>query len=97
MLLTVHGRYDGAIAHRCQPRHSLPCSRPSSPPLSAAGCARRFTQELAAFELKPTYEDVFPGESRTVEEYLQQVHEMTVISAIQVRVLGFRADLRVQT
>lgn len=54
---------------------------------------RRFTQELAAFELKPTYEDVFPEESRTVEEYLQQVHEMTVISAIQVQVLWFNTPV----
>ena len=45
----------------------------------------RYTQELATLELKPMYEDVFQTESCTVEEYLQQVHEMTVITAIQVR------------
>ncbi len=35
-------------------------------------------------ELKPTYEDLFQVENSTVEEYLDQLHEMTVLSAIQV-------------
>ncbi len=48
-----------------------------------AARVRRFTQELQALELRPTYEDVFQAEASTVEEYLQQVHQMTVISAIQ--------------
>jgi hypothetical protein len=45
---------------------------------------RRFMRELQSFELKPSYEDVFQVETSTVEEYLQQMHEMTVITAIQV-------------
>lgn len=36
-------------------------------------------------ELKTSYEDVFQVESSSVDEYLQQVHEMTVVTAIQVR------------
>ena len=52
---------------------------------NASTCAaRRFTQEVQALELRLTYEDVFQVEASTVEEYLQQVHQMTVISAIQV-------------
>ena len=44
----------------------------------------RLTQALQTFDLTPAYEDVFQVETGTVEEYLQQVHEMTVITAIQV-------------
>ena len=39
---------------------------------------------LQTVELKPTYEDVFQAESSSVEEFLQQMHEMTVVTAIQV-------------
>ena len=39
---------------------------------------------LQTVDLKPTYEDIFQAESSSVEEYLQQMHEMTVITAIQV-------------
>ncbi|KAJ4977890.1 hypothetical protein NE237_008670 [Protea cynaroides] len=35
------------------------------------------------FFLKTTFEDVFPAEATSVEEYLQQVHEMVMVSAIQ--------------
>ncbi|KAK9828502.1 hypothetical protein WJX72_000423 [[Myrmecia] bisecta] len=44
---------------------------------------RKLTRALQTFELKPTYEDVFEVETSTVEEYLQQMHQMTVITAIQ--------------
>ncbi|KAI4341250.1 hypothetical protein MLD38_025995 [Melastoma candidum] len=36
-----------------------------------------------SFYLKTTFEDVFPVEATSLEEYLQQVREMTLISAIQ--------------
>ena len=39
---------------------------------------------LQTVELKPTYEDVFQVEGSSLEEYLQQVHEMTVVTAIEV-------------
>ncbi|GAB2227958.1 hypothetical protein Droror1_Dr00009787 [Drosera rotundifolia] len=45
--------------------------------------AEQLARDLKSFELKTTYEDVFPAEAATVEEYLQQVHEMWMISAIQ--------------
>lgn len=44
---------------------------------------RKLTQALQTFELRPTYEDVFAVETATVEEYLQQVHEMISVTAIQ--------------
>ncbi|BBN03469.1 nuclear pore complex protein Nup93 [Marchantia polymorpha subsp. ruderalis] len=45
--------------------------------------ADQLTRDLKSFELKTTFEDVFPVEATSVEEYLQQVHEMSMISAIQ--------------
>ncbi|OAY82065.1 Nuclear pore complex protein NUP93A [Ananas comosus] len=45
--------------------------------------AEQLARDLKSFELKTTFEDVFPSEATTVEEYLQQVHEMAMISAIQ--------------
>ncbi|CAI9765651.1 unnamed protein product [Fraxinus pennsylvanica] len=45
--------------------------------------AEQLARDLKSFELKTTYEDVFPAEATTVEEYLQQVHEMAMISAVQ--------------
>lgn len=45
--------------------------------------AEQLARDLKSFELKTTYEDVFPSEATTVEEYLQQVHEMVMLSAIQ--------------
>ena len=45
--------------------------------------ADRLTQDLRSFELKTTFEDVFPVDAASVEEYLQHVHEMTVLAAIQ--------------
>ncbi|XVF31296.1 hypothetical protein REPUB_Repub16aG0133800 [Reevesia pubescens] len=45
--------------------------------------AEQLTRDLKSFELKTTFEDVFPAEATSVEEYLQQVHEMAMVSAIQ--------------
>ncbi|KAJ6677231.1 NUCLEAR PORE COMPLEX PROTEIN NUP93 NUCLEOPORIN NUP93 DEAD EYE PROTEIN [Salix viminalis] len=43
----------------------------------------QLARDLKSFELKTTFEDVFPAEATSVEEYLQQVHEMAMVSAIQ--------------
>lgn len=45
--------------------------------------AEQLARDLKSFELKTTFEDVFPSEAATVEEYLQQVHEMAMVSSIQ--------------
>lgn len=45
--------------------------------------AEQLARDLKSFELKTTYEDVFPAEATTVEEYLQQVREMAMVSAVQ--------------
>nr|XP_009384164.1 PREDICTED: nuclear pore complex protein NUP93A [Musa acuminata subsp. malaccensis] len=45
--------------------------------------AERLARDLKSFELKTTFEDVFPSEATTVEEYLQQIHEMAMVSSIQ--------------
>ncbi|KAH0912289.1 hypothetical protein HID58_035610 [Brassica napus] len=45
--------------------------------------AEQLSRDLRSFELKTTFEDVFPAEATSVEEYLQQVHEMAMVSAIQ--------------
>lgn len=45
--------------------------------------AEHLARDLKSFELKTTFEDVFPAEATSVEEYLQQVHEMAMVSAIQ--------------
>jgi len=45
--------------------------------------ADQLSRDLKSFELKTTFEDVFPAETTSVEEYLQQVHEMAMVSAIQ--------------
>ncbi|EPS74431.1 hypothetical protein M569_00320 [Genlisea aurea] len=45
--------------------------------------AEQLARDLKSFELNTTFEDVFPSEATTVEEYLQQVHEMTMLSAIE--------------
>ncbi|URD90802.1 Nup93/Nic96 [Musa troglodytarum] len=45
--------------------------------------AERLARDLKSFELKTTFEDVFPSEATTVEDYLQQIHEMTMVSSIQ--------------
>ncbi|KAJ4971433.1 hypothetical protein NE237_004532 [Protea cynaroides] len=45
--------------------------------------AEQLARDLKSFQLKTTFEDVFPAEATSVEEYLQQVHEMVMVSAIQ--------------
>ncbi|XP_019457997.1 PREDICTED: nuclear pore complex protein NUP93A-like isoform X1 [Lupinus angustifolius] len=45
--------------------------------------AEQLAKDLKSFELKTTFEDVFPVEATSVEEYLQQVHEMAMVSAVQ--------------
>ncbi|KAG8367873.1 hypothetical protein BUALT_Bualt16G0117900 [Buddleja alternifolia] len=45
--------------------------------------AEQLARDLKSFELKTTFEDVFPAEATTVEEYLQQVREMAMLSAVQ--------------
>lgn len=45
--------------------------------------AEQLANDLKSFELKTTFEDVFPIEATTVEEYLQQIHEMAMVSAVQ--------------
>ncbi|XP_010427605.1 PREDICTED: nuclear pore complex protein NUP93B [Camelina sativa] len=45
--------------------------------------ADQLSRDLKSFELKTTFEDVFPADATSVEEYLQQVHEMAMVSAIQ--------------
>ncbi|CAN6716522.1 unnamed protein product [Malus baccata var. baccata] len=45
--------------------------------------AEQLARDLKSFELKTTFEDVFPSEATTVEEYLQQVHQMAMVSALQ--------------
>ncbi|KAG0496635.1 hypothetical protein HPP92_001177 [Vanilla planifolia] len=45
--------------------------------------AEQLARDLKSFQIKTTFEDVFPSEATTVEEYLQQVHEMAMVSAIQ--------------
>ena len=51
---------------------------------------RRYNRDLLELELHPTHEDVFT-EATTVDEYLQQVHESTVVSAIQVQLYELHA------
>eukprot|EP00899_Mesostigma_viride_P012822 jgi/Mesvir1/21540/Mv03981-RA.2 len=40
-------------------------------------------RDLRSFELKTMFEDVFPVEASTVEDYLRQVHEMSLLTSIQ--------------
>lgn len=47
-------------------------------------CTSRYNRDLLELELRPTHEDVFQSQPSTVDEYLQQVHESTVVTAIQV-------------
>lgn len=44
----------------------------------------RLDRALESVELKPTYEDLFQVENSSVEDYLKQMHELTVLTAIQV-------------
>lgn len=45
--------------------------------------ASRLTQEVVSLEIQPTIEDVFHAETTSVEEYLQQVEESTLLATIQ--------------
>eukprot|EP00850_Spirogloea_muscicola_P020312 SM000212S06905 [mRNA] locus=s212:235478:240905:+ [translate_table: standard] len=45
--------------------------------------ADQLTHDLHSFELKTSFEDVFPVEATSVDEYLQQIHEMAILSAIE--------------
>ncbi|KAM5558706.1 nuclear pore complex protein NUP93A-like [Rosa sericea] len=45
--------------------------------------AEQLARDLKSFELKTTFEDVFPAEATSIEDYLQQVHEMAMVSAVQ--------------
>ncbi|GJN31466.1 hypothetical protein PR202_gb19866 [Eleusine coracana subsp. coracana] len=45
--------------------------------------AEQLARDLKSFELKTSFEDVFPSEATTVEEYLQQLHEVAIVSSIQ--------------
>jgi len=47
--------------------------------------ASRLQQDVAMLELAPHVSDVFAGDSATVDEYLAQIQEMTILTAIQVR------------
>jgi hypothetical protein len=48
-------------------------------------CHHRLQQDVSLLELQPTVEDVFHAETTNVDEYLQQIQDMTIIAAIQVR------------
>jgi nuclear pore complex protein Nup93 len=39
---------------------------------------------VTGLELAPTLEDVFHADSHSVEDYLQQIQDMTILTAIQV-------------
>ncbi|KAG2493502.1 hypothetical protein HYH03_008318 [Edaphochlamys debaryana] len=45
--------------------------------------ATRLSSEVVGLEIVPTIEDVFHAETSSVEEYLQQVEEATLLAAIQ--------------
>ena len=69
--------------------HSLPLrytleiqpTNPSAPhPLPP-----RLTQDVTTLEIQPTIEDVFHADTSSVEDYLRQVEEATILAAIQVR------------
>eukprot|EP00878_Enallax_costatus_P026786 GHUV01028785.1.p1 GENE.GHUV01028785.1~~GHUV01028785.1.p1 ORF type:complete len:713 (+),score=229.05 GHUV01028785.1:118-2256(+) len=45
--------------------------------------AGRLNQDVAALELQPTIEDVFHADTTSVEDYLQQIQDMTILTAIQ--------------
>jgi hypothetical protein len=47
--------------------------------------ACRLTQDVTALEIQPTIEDVFHADTSSVEEYLKQVEEATILAAIQVQ------------
>mmetsp|Transcript_22946 Transcript_22946/g.58630 ORF Transcript_22946/g.58630 Transcript_22946/m.58630 type:complete len:864 (-) Transcript_22946:363-2954(-) len=44
--------------------------------------ASRLTQEVTSLEIQPTIEDVFHADTTSVEDYLKQVEESTILAAI---------------
>lgn len=58
----------------------LPCIHQ----LVTANKRPRLQQDVAMLELAPTVADVFAADSATVDEYLAQIQEMTILTAIQV-------------
>lgn len=67
-------------------RSQAECSR-HEPGFRCVPC--RYNRDLLELELRPTHEDVFQSQPSTVDEYLQQVHESTVVTAIQVSTSWF--------
>lgn len=47
---------------------------------------RRLAHDVTALELQPAVEDIFPADTTSVEEYLSQLQEMSIITAIQVAI-----------
>jgi hypothetical protein len=45
------------------------------------------TQDVTSLEIQPTFEDVFHADTSTVDEYLRQVEESTILAAIQASCL----------
>ncbi|GAX79377.1 hypothetical protein CEUSTIGMA_g6819.t1 [Chlamydomonas eustigma] len=45
--------------------------------------ATRLNQEVSTLEIQPTIEDVFHADTSSVEEYLKQIEEATILVAIQ--------------
>ncbi len=44
----------------------------------------RLTQDVVSLDIQPTIEDVFHADTTSVEDYLKQVEESTILAAIQV-------------
>ena len=53
-------------------------------PAGCPGPALRLTQDVTTLEIQPTLEDVFHADTSSVEDYLKQVEEATILAAIQV-------------
>lgn len=65
-------------APRRRPMHQRPLLRLHARPLPC-----RLTQDVTTLEIQPTIEDVFHADTSSVEEYLRQVEEATILAAIQ--------------
>ena len=63
----------------CLINNNRQCQAFPPPPL-----LRRLTQDVVSLEITPTIEDVFHADTSSVEEYLKQVEESTILAAIQV-------------
>lgn len=53
------------------------------------------TQDVTTLEIQPTIEDVFHADTRSVEDYLKQVEEATILAAIQVCIMRRRVVVAV--